>query len=148
MKYLSIFALLLICQLGLNAQKVKESSVPEVVKNNFTRVVPNTTVTEWEMEDGNYEASYKQNDAVNSIIFTSDGKIVCYKYNIASSELPEAVRNYITTNLAGKKIGEINRMKTVSGSVSYDVTAGDSDYFFDGVGDFLRIEKETNTGEK
>lgn len=148
MKHLSIFALILIFQLGLNAQKIKESSVPEVVKNNFARVVPNTPVLEWEIEDGNYEADYKQNGVVNTVIFTADGKIVQYENIITSSELPLAVREYITTNMAGKKMGDMVRIKTVTGSVSYEVGADDLDYLFDGEGNFLKTEQDKDSDEK
>src|SRR5687767_4494136 len=105
MKYLSVFVLLVICQIGLSAQKIKESSVPEVVKTNFARVIPNSPVIDWKLEGGNYEATYKQNDVINAVCFTSDGKIVHYENTITASELPQAVREYVTTNLAGKKMG-------------------------------------------
>lgn len=148
MKYVSIFTLLLICQLGLNAQKVKESSVPEVVKTNFSRVIANTPVIEWEMEDGNYEADYKQNEVINTLVLTADGKIVQYENTITANELPESVKNYITTNAVGKKMGDMTRIKTVSGSVSYEVEAGGEDYLFDGEGHFLKKEADKDSDEK
>ena len=148
MKYLSIFILLIACQLGLNAQKIKESSVPEVVKTNFSRMFPNTPVIEWEIENGNYEADYKQNDVVNTMVLTADGKIVEYQNSIPSSELPEATRNYITTKLAGKKMGDMTRIKTVTGSVSYEVEASENDYLFDSDGNFTGMEPHQDSDQK
>jgi hypothetical protein len=140
-KYLSIFALLIICHSGLNAQKIKESGVPEVVKTNFSRMFPNTPVIEWEIKNGNYEADYKQKDVVSTMVLTPEGKIVQYENSIPASELPEAIKNYIITNLSGKKMGTITRIKTVTGNISYKIEAGDAIYDFDSDGNITGNQK-------
>ena len=144
MKLISILICAVAFQINAMSQKMTESTVPTAVKNSFTTMFKNTTVTQWQMDNGNYEATYMKDGVENAVIYSADGKFVHYKNTITSNDLPEAARKYITINCSGKKMGAMTRIKVITGEVSYDVKVFDieseaSDYWFDAKGNFVKI---------
>ncbi|MEO8447217.1 MAG: PepSY-like domain-containing protein [bacterium] len=125
-----------------NAQNLKVSQVPSVVKTSFSSLYPDASKVQWEMEDGNYEAGFDQNKVETSIIFDAKGTFLQKEVEIPVSELPDAVKNYATTNVAGKKIDEAAKITDAAGIVTYEAEIGKADYIFDQNGSLLKKEKE------
>lgn len=144
MKYILALSAIAAFQLNVSAQKIAETTVPLAVKESVNKMYANPKVEEWEIEDGNYEASFKANEVSTSALFTSDGKFLQYEYAIKANEVPEAAKTYITTNLPGKTMSEMTKIKTVTGVASYEIEVDEKDYIFDANGNFLKMEDEDN----
>lgn len=124
------------------AQKVKQNDVPQPVKDALYKMYPNAKVTEWEMEDGNYEAEFENNDIETSVVITPAGVHVMTEVEIAPSALPQAAQDYVKNSLGGKKIQEAAKMTTADGIVSYEAEVGGKDYLFDVNGTYTGTEAE------
>ncbi len=125
-----------------NAQRLKESDVPTAVKTAFVKMYPGAISVEWEMENSKYEAEFKENNVETSAIFEANGTYVQTEVEIAVSSLPEAVREYVSKNLAGKKIKEAAKIIDAKGTITYEAEVGGKDYIFDASGVFLKIDSD------
>lgn len=124
------------------AQTVKQNNVPQPVKDALYKMYPNAKVTEWEMEDGNYEAEFENNDVETSVVITPAGVHLMTEVEIATSELPQAAQDYVKNNYAGKKISEACKMTTSAGVVSYEAEVAGKDLLFDSTGNYTGTDKE------
>lgn len=143
-KYISIIICLGAFQLSAMAQKIKETDVPTIVRDNLAKMYGSLVVDEWSIENGNYEATFQYKELKTSALYDVAGKFLEYEYAITANDIPETTRNYFINNLPGKKMGEITKIKSASGVVSYEVEVDEQDYVFDINGNFIKIEKETN----
>lgn len=133
------------------AQDVKEADVPAAVKEAFAKKYPGLKA-EWEKEEGNYEAEYegkrmsvnmetgkgKKKEVEGTVLFSPDGTILETEEEIEVSDLPKGVSEYVTKNVAGKKIKEASKITDKAGLVSYEVEIGKEEYFFDANGSFIK----------
>jgi len=124
------------------AQKIKEGTVPDAVKQALTQMYPNAKDVDWEMEDGNYEGEFDNNKVETSVVFTPAGAHVMTEIEISTTELPAGVHTYVKNTLGGKKITEAAKMTTAAGVVSYEAEVGGKDYIFDANGNYLSTEIE------
>lgn len=125
-----------------NAQKVDASKVPAAVKTSVAKKYPSTTVTKWEMEDGNYEANFKQDGKTMSAIFMPDGAFKESEVDIKTSELPPGVLDYVKANYQGKKVADAAKVTKADGTVNYEAEVNGKDVIFDANGKFIKEEKE------
>ncbi|MEO8513091.1 MAG: PepSY-like domain-containing protein [Ignavibacteria bacterium] len=132
---------------GVNAQKLKEKDVPSAVKTAFTAMYPDAKQIKWEMEDKKYEGEFKANNVESSALFEANGTYVQTETEIPVSSLPEAVSEYLSKNLAGKKIKEAAKITDVKGTVTYEAEVGGSDYLFDSNGSFLSKSTDSNDND-
>ncbi|MEO8664887.1 MAG: PepSY-like domain-containing protein [Ignavibacteria bacterium] len=140
-----IFAILITgIALNANAQKLKESNVPSAVKTTFSSMYPGVKNVKWEKEDGKYEAGFEENKIETSVLFDANGIYTQKEVEIPVSELPDAIKNYVSANLSGKKIKEASKITEANGSISYEAEIGNQDYIFDQSGNLLKKE----SGEK
>jgi hypothetical protein len=144
----AILVLFVVFALNTTAQKINADKVPDAVKNSFTTMFGNTLVTEWELEDGNYEATYTLRGVESAALFKKDGGFIQYEWKVNAADVPEAARKYMTTNYPNKKIVDYTRIKNVAGAISYEIDATGEDYFFDSNGNFISVEKEPINDEK
>ena len=128
-----------------NAQNLKESDVPSAVKNTFSSMYPNVTNAKWEMENGKYEAEFKENSVETSVLFEANGTYTQTEVEIAVSLLPSGVNDYVTKKFRDSKITEAAKITSSNGTVTYEAEIGKSDYLFDSNGNFLK--KETDSGD-
>jgi putative PepSY-like beta-lactamase-inhibitor len=147
MKTIIILAGLLAFSFTANAQKVKESEVPAAVKTQLAAMFPGVKADKWEMENGKYEAEFKQNKIETSVLFEANGTYVQTETEIAVSELPDGVKDYVSKNLSGRKIKEAAKIASAEGSLTYEAEIGGADYMFDANGNFLRKETEKDDTE-
>lgn len=139
--------ILIIVFAGFNiySQDVKESDVPAAVKTKFAAMYPNVTGAKWEMENGNYEAEFKENSTETSAIFEPNGTHVQTEVEIPVSLLPSGVNDYISKTLKSKEIKEGAKITSANGTVTYEAEVGNDDYIFDANGNFLM--KDSDSGD-
>jgi len=141
--FLTLF--ILFSAFSVYSQKVKEADVPSAVKTKFTSMYPNAGSTKWEMENGNYEAEFKNNSTETSAIFEPNGNYVQTEVEIPVSSLPAGVSDYVSKTLKSKNIKEAAQITSANDTVTYEAEIGNEDYLFDANGNFLR--KDTDTGD-
>lgn len=132
--------------LGTNlatAQTVKETEVPAAVKATQAKNYPNIKVEKWEKEGANYEAEFDVKKVETSTLYDASGTLIATETEIKPSELPKAITDYVTKNMAGKKVKEAAKIIDASGSVSYEAEIDNVDYIFDSNGTLLKKEEET-----
>jgi hypothetical protein len=122
-------------------QKLDAAKVPEPVKTTFTTKYSGIT-PKWEKEDGNYEASFKQNGKSISAMFTPVGIFTESEMDIAVSDLPATVLAYLKDHYAGKTIKEGAKITKADGTVNYEAEVNGKDVIFDANGRFLKEVKD------
>jgi hypothetical protein len=141
MKKILLIALVLTATLSnSHAQKIKDSDVPQVVKNAFTKSYPGLSA-KWEKEKGNYEAGFKKDGKTMSATFEPNGNFLESETDIKVSELPLAALNYIKTSYKDKKIKESAKITSAGGVVTFEAEIDDKDVIFDNSGKFLKEVK-------
>ncbi len=144
-KSIMIFVLMAVVY-SVNAQKLKESDVPAAVKTAFTAMFPDTKHIKWEMENNKYEGEFKVNSVESSALFEASGTYLQIETEIPVSSLPEAVREYVSKNLAGQKIKEAAKITDANGVITFEAEVGGTDYLFDSNGGF--ISKSTDSKDE
>jgi hypothetical protein len=144
-KRLVLVLILVFAGLNIYSQDVKEADVPAAVKTKFAVMYPNVTGAKWEMENGKYEAEFKENNVATSVLFDGIGKYIQTEVEIPVSSLPNGVNEYAAKNLAGKKINEACQITSSDGTVSYEAEIDKDDYIFDSNGNF--VKKDSDSGD-
>jgi ABC-type transporter MlaC component len=131
-KFIFLLAMLVFAQVGF-AQKVKSAQVPQAVKTAFAKKFP-AIKAKWEMEDGNYEAEFKNKEKVEmSAVFTAEGKWLETEQEIKKSALPAPVLKA----LLGKKVKESAKIQRADGTTVFEAEVGGKDLLFDAIGNAL-----------
>jgi hypothetical protein len=123
------------------SQKLDESKVPDVVKAAFAKQYPGTAA-KWEMEDGKYEASFKENSDAMSILYEANGSMTEGEMDIKVADLPATVLAYIKDHYNGKTIKEAAKITKADGSINYEAEVDGKDVIFDANGNFLKEVKD------
>ena len=147
MKRLFLFSLLAASCCTVNAQVLKEADVTQAVKAKFISLYPAKPNVKWEKEKNNYEAELKQNKIEISVLFEANGTMVQAETEILVSALPKAIADYVSKNLAGKKIEEAARINDAKGKITYEAEVGKMDYLFDENGNFISKEEDNEKDE-
>jgi uncharacterized protein YecA (UPF0149 family) len=134
----TIFTLALALFLGVANAQSKKETVPSPVKEKFATMYPNATKVSWEKEGDYYEAEFDNNKVETSVVFDATGKHIETEIEIAVSELPQAARDYVAQNMAGKKIKEAAKITAADGTVTYEAEVDEADYIFDANGNFVK----------
>lgn len=127
-----------------NAQKINEADVPAAIKSSLSKLHPNAKVDKWEKEGNNFEAEFTENKVETSVEFGPNGQLIATEVEMNVSDLPKAISDYCTKNMAGKKIKEASKITDASGKVSYEAEVDEADYIFDANGNFVKKEVEAN----
>jgi len=124
-----------------NAQKLDAAKVPAAVKATFTKQYPGIT-TKWELEDGNYEASFKKDGKAMSVIYQASGTMMESEISIKIAELPATAVAYVKEHYKGKTIQEGAKITKADGTINYEAELKGKDIIFDANGKFLKEVKE------
>ncbi|MBX0334923.1 PepSY-like domain-containing protein [Pontibacter sp. HSC-14F20] len=89
-----------------NDDDIKIDDVPATVREALSTSFPNATDIDWEKKGEDFEADFDIDRVDYSALFNSSGSMMKHKYNIAETELPEAIRTTITQNYADRKIDD------------------------------------------
>lgn len=121
----------------------KATTVPQVVKEAFTKKFPAAKNVNWEKEKGNYEANWGGKEGEdNSVLYSPAGKFIEAGQAIAVNQLPAPVMSYMKSHYKGTPITEAMRVTDASGKVTYEAEVHGKDIVFDQQGNFVKKEKE------
>ncbi len=137
MKHILVLSALLALAPAAAFAAASKTKPPQAVLQAFQKAYPNAEDVDWEMEDGMYEAEFEQGDKEQSATFTATGQLIETETEIAVSELPAAVREYLAANYKGKKIKEAARIVTAKNTVMYEAEVKRRDLMFDEQGQLL-----------
>jgi hypothetical protein len=139
----SMFILLVFFVAG-NAigQMLDPSKVPASVKSSFSKNFPGNDKVSWELENGNYEASYKQDNHGHSALFSPGGSFLESEIDIKVGELPPAATAYMDQHYTGILVKEAARVTKASGEINYEAGIKGKDVIFDANGKFIKEEKD------
>ena len=153
MKQIILIASSLLIISGANAQDLKESEVPEIIKQSFFKIYPNTKVDGWEKEGTDYEVEFHLNKVESSAIFDANGRFKELEQEIKITELPMAATEYCAKNYVGYKLEEAAKITNVSGKILFEAELKKGkehfDVMFDDKGNFInRGDVETKKEAK
>lgn len=137
---LSILSITVI-MLTANAQKIDASKVPTAVKDAYAKKFPGIAA-KWEIEDGKFEAGFKQNGNTMSALFEANGTMTESEVDIKVSDLPAKVLAYVNEHYKGKSIKEGAKITKANGTVNYEAEVDGKDVIFDVSGNFLKEVKD------
>lgn len=123
------------------AQKTKEQNVPQVIKKALNEKFPNAKNVKWDKEENNFEASFKNNNIDNSILFNANGKIIETEIAIEVNQLPKNALQYLNDNFKNQKVKEAAKIITEKGNLIYEAEIKGKDLFFDENGNFITKDK-------
>src|SRR4030095_8469095 len=147
MKYFLILACVSLIYTTMSSQANSKFTVPDAVKAKFAKLYPNTGSPKWEMEDGIYEATFKQNNVETSVLLSSDGSVIQTETEISPSLLPQTIKDYVHSKLPGKTITSASKIVDARSSVKYEAEVDKTDYLFDANGNFIQ-KIDTEEGEE
>ena len=122
-------------------QKLDASKVPAAVKSAFATKYAGLSA-QWEKEDGEYEANFKQDGNTMSAMFKPDGSFTESEMDIKVTELPASVLLYLKQHYTGKTIKEGAKITKADGTVNYEAEVSGKDVIFDANGRFIKEVKE------
>ena len=140
-RILIITVFFLSCGLAVTAQKLKESEVPNPVKVTFAKLQPGITA-KWEKEGANYEAGYKKDGKMMSVLIQPNGTMTESEISIKTEELPASTLAYLKTNYKDKKIKEAAKITKADGTINYEAEVEGKDVIFDKDGKFIKEAKD------
>ncbi len=120
------------------AQQIKESEVPEAVKSAMKKNYSSVKVTTWEKEDGYFEAGFTVNKIKNSVLLDAKGNIKESEVEIAVSQLPKGVAEYVKKNHPNQKIIGAAKITDSKKVITYEAEIKGKDLFFDSNGKFIK----------
>ena len=123
------------------AQKTKEQNVPQIIKNALIEKFPNAKNVKWDKEENNFEASFKNNNIDNSILFNANAKIIETEIAIEVNQLPKNALQYLNDNFKNKKVKEAAKIITEKGITIYEAEIQGKDLFFDENGNYITKNK-------
>lgn len=126
------------------AQKIQKKNVPAPVKSALQMNFPQAKAEKWEKEGDNFEAEFKLNKLEQSVLITAQGNIIETEIEIALSQLPKGVLEYVKNIYKGQSIKEAAKITDAQGTVTYEAEIKGMDLLFDTNGIFIREIKNKN----
>jgi uncharacterized membrane protein YkoI len=91
---------------GMSTALFAQDNVPEQVKSTFNSSYAQATDVEWKEKNGSYYAQFELNNTDHYVVYSADGTVEKSGHEIPVSELPQAVRDAISQQYAGRTIEE------------------------------------------
>lgn len=143
MKKILVLLAAIITTLSIQAQQLKESEVPANLKEAFKKNHRDAKKIKWEKEkDGNFEATYEQEEKEQSVLLNKDGIVLETEVEIAITELPVSAKDYVAKNYKEAKIKEAAKITDAKGLVTYEAEIKGMDVIFDSHGKFIKELKD------
>jgi hypothetical protein len=130
MKTIMIIAFLGLSIVQVNAQKMKESDIPSVVKAAFKKAYPSAREVKWSKEEELYEVEFENAKTEISVLLDLTGEVKEVETEIKKSELPAAVQESIKKDYSGYKIEEAARIVS-DGITTYEAEVEKGEKSFD-----------------
>lgn len=143
-KLLVSLFILSLTYLPVHAQGLQRRGVPAVVLNAFQQQFPKARQVEWEKKrDGNYEVEFEVGlfSRDHEAIVSPEGRVLRHEEELASSSLPDAVKQQIKVEFDGYRVGDVKKIDT-RGTITYQVELesryGDLDVIFAADGEIVK----------
>ena len=120
MKKALLSAGLVLLAFGAQAQMLKATQVPAVVKATFKTQYPTVKTNTWEKEHGNYEAAFTMKGATMSALITPAGELVEKETDMAAAKLPAAVRATLARDYKSYQVTEAATIVSAAGATTYE----------------------------
>lgn len=137
-----LFSVCMLAAIAAGAQKIAADKVPAGVTTTFAKEFPKAQGVKWEQEHGGYEANFTGNGKKMSATFNAGGSLQETEQEIAVSELPKGIADYIAQNYKGQKIKDAAMLKMADGSTQYEAEVNKTDLVFDAAGKFIKAVKD------
>lgn len=114
---LRLFVLSALCLSFVLSSVSKEKSVPENVKNSFTKKFPNVKKMEWEFdkEDNLWEVEFKMNKEEYEASFNEKGEWLETEKEIRFKDLPNEVKSTLELDFKNYEIEEVEYLENSKG---------------------------------
>jgi hypothetical protein len=122
----------------VTAQKLESSKIPEAVKTSFAKHYPAVKNIDWEMENGEYEASFKDKSVSHAVMFKKDGTFTESEIDIATNELPSPILGYMKEHYKNSPVKEASKITKADGTVNFEAGIKGKDIIFDEQGKFIK----------
>jgi hypothetical protein len=119
-----IIVMLLACVLfgfGGFTQTIPPEKVPAPVKESFVKKFPAATYVKYEMENKDYEVSFKDKGVGMSANFNSKGEWLETETIMIESDLPKEVLTSVATNFVGFNITEVTKVEGPDKVLNYEM---------------------------
>ena len=120
----------------------KAIAVPQALKASFAKDYPSIKSVKWDVEDGDYEVSFKLNGVDASVTYDKSGHKKDVEVAIKTAELPAVILEYIKKNYATYKLIEAATITNDKKELTYEAEVGKNgktwDLLFDTNGKFLK----------
>jgi len=93
------------------SQDIPAGKVPSVVQNTLQSKFSNPVNVEWEKIDDLFEAEFDLNNTDHKAHIDPSGKLIIYKSNIKSAELPAPITDVISREHSGYKIDDADKLE-------------------------------------
>lgn len=122
--YLFLALFLFAGSLNAYSQDLKESEVPQAIKDTFKKLHPDTYVHEWEYskKKQQYEAEFISKGIKYEAYFTGDGQWLRTERDIKQADLPQAVlASLAKTQYAAWKIDGVEEHQSPQQKLFYEI---------------------------
>lgn len=124
-----------------NAQQIKATEVPALVKTSFAKMIPDAQNVKWDKEQTFYEASYEGNGHKGSVLFDADGKWTERETAITTTSLPGNAIKYMQQHYKKNQIKGAAKIVKQNGEVQYEAEVQGAEVFFTKDGGFIKAVK-------
>jgi hypothetical protein len=124
-----------------NAQQTKQIEPPALVKASFAKMIPGATQTNWDKENGQYEASYTNGQHKGSVLFSADGNWTEREVVIPINQLPKSALQYMQQHYKAQPLKGAAKITKSNGEVQYEAEISGKDVFFTQQGVFIKADK-------
>jgi uncharacterized membrane protein YkoI len=122
MKKKSFIIALMVAGSAAMAQDLKSDKVPSAVKDSFKKLYPNISNAKWEMDEGNYEAEFKNGKEEWEVEFDAKGNLIKSELELSSlTQLPKAVQDALKKDYAMFKAEESEQVTLANGKKVFEV---------------------------
>lgn len=104
---------------------VKITDTPTAVQTSFEAKFPNATAVSSEKKGNDYEVDFRLNNVEHEALFTAEGTLVKYKYDVLLSVFPESIKTTVSTDYEGKTIDDTEAL-VIDGATYYQLELDNS----------------------
>lgn len=121
MKNLIVVLLVVFAAVTVSAQIKKEVKVTEKAKACFAKLYPNVKEVKWGKEGKTeFEAEFKDNGKTISVVIDAEGNLRETETDIAKSDLPKGIEEYVAKFHDGWRITEAAEIVDAKGNVTFE----------------------------
>lgn len=134
MKLFNLLLLVVVCVISTAAQQLK---IPETVLKSQRQKYPLNKVLQWQQESDQYVAAMEIIEVKYWSAYKEDGSWVSTESIIETSELPEEISSFLSTNFSDQKITQASKINYADGTMKFKTVLNSTSLMFDAMGRFL-----------